>query len=108
MDSSIFDWAWRNDNLAFLRGTLSVDYVIGKLDQAAATLSDGPEVTLARRVANDAKTRMDVIEIRIDDLQENLSRLQREKDVGNSSAIEIGAVLPSWRVVLWTKAQRPR
>jgi hypothetical protein len=80
IDSSIFDWSWRNDNLAFLRGTLSVDYIIRKLDQAAETLSDGSEAALARRVANDAKTRTDVIEIRIGDLQENLSRLQLDKD----------------------------
>jgi hypothetical protein len=80
LDSSIFDWAWRDDNLAFLRGLLSVDYVLAKLDQAAATLSDCPEAALARRVANDVKTRTDVLEIRIGDLQENLSRLQLAKD----------------------------
>jgi hypothetical protein len=80
LDSSIFDWAWRDDNLAFLRRTLSVDYVIQKLDQAANKLSDCPECTLARRVDDDAKRRRDVIQIRIDDLLENLSRVQLAKD----------------------------
>ena len=47
IDSSSFDWAWRNDNLAFLPGTLSVDYVIRKLDQAAETFLDGPKAALA-------------------------------------------------------------
>lgn len=80
IDSSIFNWAWRDDNLAFLRKTLSVDYVTQKLDQAARILSDCPEAALARRVAHDARTRKDVIEIRIDDLLENLPRVQLQKD----------------------------
>ncbi|MBY0504607.1 MAG: hypothetical protein K2X03_11905 [Bryobacteraceae bacterium] len=80
LDSSIFDWAWREDNLAFLRRTLTVDYVIQKLHQAAEALSAEPEGPLARRVSDDAKTRRDLIELRIDDLQENLSRLDFEKD----------------------------
>ena len=79
IDSSIFDWAWREDNLAFLRGVLSVDYVIAKLEQSATVLSDCPESTLAQRVTNDAKTRRDIIEIRIDDLLENLSKVQHLK-----------------------------
>lgn len=80
IDSSIFDWAWRDDNLAFLRRTLSADYVMQKLGQAASTLSSCPERTLAQRVADDARTRSDVIEIRIDDLLNNLSRVQLAKE----------------------------
>jgi len=84
IDSPVFDWTWRTDNLSFLRGTLTVDYVTQKLDQAARTLSDCPEtvlvLALAQQVADDAKTRRDVIEIRIDDLLENLSRVQLGKD----------------------------
>ncbi len=80
IDGSIFDWAWREDNLAFLRRTLSVDYVLQKLDQAAGKLSDCPESTQARRVADDAKSRRDVIQIRIDDLLDNLCRVQSAKD----------------------------
>jgi len=80
IDSPIFDWTWRTDNLSFLRGTLSVEYVTQKLDQAARTLSDCPEMILARRVADDAKVRKDVIEFRIDDLLENLARVQLSKD----------------------------
>jgi hypothetical protein len=80
IDSSIFHWAWQDDNLSFLRRTLSVDYVTRKLDQAAGTLSDCPEAEVARRVATHAKTRADVIEIRIGDLLENLARVQLAKD----------------------------
>jgi hypothetical protein len=80
VDSSIFDRPWRDDNLAFLRKTLSVDYVVQKLDQAARTLSDCPEGTLARQVADDAHGRRDVIQVRIDGLLENLSRVQLARE----------------------------
>lgn len=78
--SPLFEWTWRTENLSFLRRTLSVDYLTQQLDRAARTLSDCPEAILARQVANDAKTRKDVIEIRIDDLLENLARLELDKD----------------------------
>lgn len=80
IDSSIFDRAWRNDNHNFLRETLTVDYVLQKLDQAAQFLSDCPEGEMARKIASDAKQRTDVIEIRIGDLLEDLSRVQLDKD----------------------------
>ena len=80
IDSPLFDWTWRTDNLSFLRETLSVDYVTQKLDEAASTLSDCHEAVLARRVADDARTRKDVIEIRIDDVLENLARVELGKD----------------------------
>ncbi len=80
IDSPLYDWSWRPDNLSFLRKTLSVGYLAQKLDEAATTLSDGSEAVLARRVADDARTRKDVIEIRIDDLLQNLARVQLAKD----------------------------
>jgi hypothetical protein len=79
-DSPLYDWTWRSDNLSFFEETLSVDYVVQKLDEAATRLSDSPEAILARQVADDSKTRKDVIEIRIDDLLQNLARDQRAKD----------------------------
>jgi hypothetical protein len=79
-NGSLFNWAWRDDNLAFLRETLSVGYITRKLDLAAEALSDGPDAELARRVANDAKTRTDIIEIRIGDLLKNLGRLKLTQD----------------------------
>jgi hypothetical protein len=78
-DSSLYGFAWRPDNLSFLQETLSVDYIVRKLDEAAARLSDSPEASVARRVADDSKTRRDVTEIRIDDLLQNLARDQRAK-----------------------------
>jgi hypothetical protein len=80
-DSSIFDWAWRPDNLAFLRETLTLDHVLTKLDQAAKALTELPEAEMARKVALDAKSRTDIIEIRIGDVIENLGRLQMLKDI---------------------------
>lgn len=80
IDSPLFDWSWRTDNLTFLRETLTVDYVAEKLDEAVGTLSGCPENELARRVAGDARTKRDVIQIRIDDLLENLGRVQLAKD----------------------------
>jgi hypothetical protein len=57
-----------------------VDYVVQKLDEAAASLSDCSEAILARRVADDSRAKRDVIEIRIDDLLQNLARDHRAKD----------------------------
>jgi hypothetical protein len=74
IDSPLFDWTWRTDNLFFLRQTLSVDYLTQQLDLAAQTLSDCPEANLAWQVANDAKTRKDIIAIRMEDLLDNLAR----------------------------------
>lgn len=79
-DASAFGWAWREDNLSFLRKTLSVNYVLEKLHQAANTLSDCPEGSVAKRVADEATTRKDTIELRISDLVDNLARLDLNKD----------------------------
>ena len=72
----MFEWSWREDNLAFLRQTLTVNFVLTKLDQAAAILT----APIASKVATDAKSRTDMIEIRIGDLIENLGRLDMQKD----------------------------
>lgn len=80
IDGSIYDRAWQEDNLAFLRTVLSVDSVIAGLGQAASALSDFEESALAERVASDAKTRRDFVEIRIGALLENLSRVQLSQE----------------------------
>jgi hypothetical protein len=59
---------------------LSVEYVLQKLDQAAGALANCPEAELAARVAREAKSRTDVIELRIGDLVENLARVHMAKD----------------------------
>jgi hypothetical protein len=79
-DSSIFDRAWRDDNLAFLKAILSVDYVTARLGESARKLEAYPEAKVASQVANDAKRRADVIELRIGDLLENLARVPPEQD----------------------------
>lgn len=73
-DCCIFDRGWRDDNRVFMASTLSVSYVLQKLDQAADVLSACPERDLSRRVADDAKNRQDIIEIRISDLLDNLAK----------------------------------
>jgi hypothetical protein len=74
-DCSIFDSAWRDDNLAFLKRTLSVEYVTEKLDHAAKILSNQVEAEKAAQVVRDARRRGDVVEIRIDNLLTNLSKI---------------------------------
>lgn len=73
-DASIFDEAWLASNLSFLSGTLTSDYVVERVAAAAAALSGSPEEEMARRVAEDAKARTDVVTLRIDDLVANLAR----------------------------------
>ena len=65
--------AWQSGNLTFLRTTLSVRYVLEKLEQSAAALQGTGDAEMAVQVANDAKTRTDVIEMRIVDLIDALS-----------------------------------
>lgn len=80
-DGSLFDWSWLTENLCFLRETLSVDYVIRKLAQAAEALSNRPGASVARQVAEDAPSKRDVIELRIGDLLDNLGRVHLSKDL---------------------------
>ena len=65
---------WRDDNVTFLREALSARYVVQKMDQAARALAGSPDAELASQVAKDAKTRTGIIEMRIGDLLERLSR----------------------------------
>lgn len=68
---------WRMDNLSFLQSTLNADYITHKLEQAAQRLSDCPEAVIARRVADDARAKRDIITVRIQDVLGKLSRLRR-------------------------------
>jgi hypothetical protein len=56
-----------------LRTTLSVRYVLEKLQQAASALQGTGDAEMARRLANDATIQADVIEMRIGDLMDALS-----------------------------------
>jgi hypothetical protein len=85
-DASYYERGWLEDNLRFMRETLSVDYVLERLHAAAQMLhaepeSDIAESDLAHRVAADAQWRSEVVAIRIDDLISNLARpaLGRER-----------------------------
>ena len=79
-DASIFDRAWLPANHAFLGQTLTPEYLIERLAAAAKRLKDEPEAAMARRIADDAAGRRDVIEIRIEDVLRNLAKVQLEHD----------------------------
>jgi hypothetical protein len=64
---------WQRDNVTFLRSTLSPRYILQKLEQAATALAGSSDAEMAGRVAKDARTHTDVIEMRIHDLIESLS-----------------------------------
>jgi hypothetical protein len=68
---------WQNENVTFLRTTLSAGYVVQKLEDAARALAGSPDAAMADQVANDAKTRTDIIEMRIVDLVDDLSGVRR-------------------------------
>ncbi len=79
IDASIFDWAWRDDNLAFLKNILSVEYLLQKLEQAIPKLENTTDLAVLDTMLKEAKKRTDIVQIRIDDLIEDLARVQLEK-----------------------------
>ena len=79
-EGSIFDWAWRNDNLNTLKDVLSVDYVLSKLAQAKAVLDSPEDAAIIHKIINDAQSRTDIIGARIGDLTANLAKVELEKD----------------------------
>ena len=66
-DSFIHRQGWFESNLNFLRRTLTFDYVVRKLDEAAARLEDG-ERELARTELADATRNHEIVESRIAEL----------------------------------------
>jgi hypothetical protein len=82
-DASELDHVWLDPNVSFLRSILSPAYIIEKMDAAATALRDEPEADVATRIANDARSRGEDIEIRIDALITNLTRPELEKEIWN-------------------------
>jgi hypothetical protein len=80
-DSNEFDNVWLDSNVSFMRSVLTPAYIIERMDAAASTLRSGAGSSLATQIANDARSRGNDIEIRIDALLENLIRRQLEKDL---------------------------
>ena len=72
-EGSLFDWTWHDDNLDFLKTVLTPNYLAEKLDQAAKTVSNSEYAQTARKVARDANSNSDIVQLRIDDLLENLA-----------------------------------
>ncbi|CAA6808989.1 MAG: Unknown protein [uncultured Sulfurovum sp.] len=77
-DADIYDTGWLQENINFLNQMLSVKYIQEKVQLAANQLSNEPEAVMAQKVANDALIQSDIIQIRIEDLINNLSRPNRE------------------------------
>ena len=73
-DASIFDAGWMAENLAFMKKTLSVGYIQNKMQQACDCLVEEPEHDMAAQVARESLINDDVIQLRIDDLLEGLSK----------------------------------
>jgi hypothetical protein len=67
-DSHLHDAAWLPPNLEFLQETLSVSYVLYKVEQAAKRLAGQPEDTIARQIAFDAARNQALIESRLVEL----------------------------------------
>jgi hypothetical protein len=73
-DAGIFDAGWLGENLTCLKSVLSADYIQNKMQQAATLLSAEPEARIAEQVAKDAMQRADVIQIRTEEMLENLEK----------------------------------
>jgi hypothetical protein len=63
---------WREDNLRFMRETLSPVYLCEKLAEAASRIEDEPEGELAARIATESAQRHDIIAIQSEDMLNGL------------------------------------
>lgn len=79
-DANLYDCAWLAPNLTFLRDVLSADYVYERVAAAAERLASEPEAALARKIAEDAQARGDVISTRIGNLVTNLAKPRLAQD----------------------------
>ncbi len=79
-DCSVFDRAWLEENIAFLRATLTPADVLERLETAATAHTDEPKGTLARRISHEAADRTTLIEMRIADLLANLAKFDSAKN----------------------------
>lgn len=76
------DPGWRPENVRFLRDRLSVDYLIGRMDEAAQVLRGQPEEPVVRAVLDELPRFAWVVERRITELLDLLS--DREADARSS------------------------
>jgi len=71
-DCYVPDHGWKQPNIEFLQHTLSVDYVLKKVEQAADRLANEPERDVARQIAADAATNHETVELLIEELPQFL------------------------------------
>lgn len=80
-DSHIYDAPWLDVNLNFLKQQLAVSYIQEKLRFASDLLRLEPEGKIAEQVAFDAMNRSDIIQLRIDDLIDELSKTSLNRNI---------------------------
>lgn len=67
-DSLESELTWMPENARFLQETLSVEFVITKLDQATALLASEPFYRQAKLLQNDLPSRLEIVASRVDEL----------------------------------------
>lgn len=79
-DASIFDHAWRPENLEYLSSHLSADYLLTKVSEAVNFLEGKDEIALGRDVENDIRREATLIDAKISILISELGKLTLEKE----------------------------
>ena len=67
-DSQIYSEGWDAANVAFLRKTLTMQFVSEKLRKAVEVLSDEPEFAIVQHVQDDWLVRTEIVESRVQEL----------------------------------------
>ena len=72
-DGAVTETAWLQPNVTFLRSKLTPAYVIERMEAAEAVLRPEPEHAMAKRLSEDARNRMEVIELQIHEVINDLA-----------------------------------
>jgi hypothetical protein len=67
-DSHLIDGPWLPENIEFFRSTVTPDYVIAKVQEAARRLAGTPQAETAERIAADAAENRSLVESRVAEL----------------------------------------
>lgn len=79
-DACIYDRGWGDENLNFLRQTLTCDYILDKVGMAASVLLGQPEAEIASRIADEAQSRRETISLRIGELLTELAKTKLDQE----------------------------
>jgi hypothetical protein len=78
-DGAVAESAWLQPNVTFLRSKLTPAYVIERMEAAVEVLRLEPEHAMALRLTEDARNRMDVIELRVHAMINDLASPEFDK-----------------------------